>query len=713
MSTTKSNPAVRFAIAILIAAIMVPSTVIAGDAFVHPGMLQTYDELEFMTQKVAAGEDPWKTAWSNLCSESYSSMDFQPKPVAHVVRGSYGRPSIGDRALMDSANAAYSQALQWVVTRDKTHAQKAIDIINAWSYTLWDFQDNDAKLLAAWTGHTFCNAAEILRSTDAGWKDQDQEQFKRMLLTVYVPLLKDYFPEANGNWDAAIMDTMLCIGIFCDDHSIFETAVNHFQRGPGNGGVTKYVYPTGQCEESVRDEAHTQLGLGEMAQACQVAWNQGVDLYGTANDRLALGFEYTAKYNLGESVPAHGVLSTQARGRFSDIYEEIYQHYHFVKGLEMPFTERALERTRAEKTWSALTLYQGAPAATPVGQGSPQASAIASDVGAATEPAVTPPVGAVTVTSGESIQNVLDTETNGGWIVLSKGLYVLPSPLRIPSDVTLAGQGNSTVLMLDPDYPADRAGVTIVSATDDLHDVTLRDFMIEGDPAVRTVTNSSVSYNYVSGSGSGAVTLRPMANDPNQARRLRSYQMAPSRAGIIFSAQRGGQMRDLHLEHITVRDCTHDGVAIYGADNVVISACDLSGNGSSVVPGPGLQHDLLLTRVGGAQVSDSRLDDSLWGNGLELSASHSVKILNNEMARNALNGLHVTESRDIHVRGNLTEGNDGNGILFDAQMDGCSNIEVANNLSRNNGDNGIRLIKVVSSNVHDNSGDENGVSGNQ
>ena len=141
---------------------------LSASPFVHPGMLQTRQELEFMKQKVAAGEEPWKTAWDNLCRESYSSVNFQPQPVAHVVRGPYGRPSIGDRELTESANAAYSQALQWVVTSDQLHAQKAIEILNAWSGTLWDFEDNDAKLLAGWTGHAFCNAAEILRYTDSG-----------------------------------------------------------------------------------------------------------------------------------------------------------------------------------------------------------------------------------------------------------------------------------------------------------------------------------------------------------------------------------------------------------------------------------------------------------------------------------------------------------------------------------------------------------------
>jgi hypothetical protein len=207
--------------------------------FVHPGLLQTQQDLDFMKRKVAAGAEPWKTAWENLLREPYSSLDFEPRGIAHLIRGPYGRPSVGDRDLMNSAKGAYSQALQWCVTGDKAHAQKAIAILEAWSAVLADFHDNDAKLLAGWTGHDFCNAAEILRCTGAEWDLKDLEQFKRMLLTVYYPLIKDFFPTANGNWDAAMMDTMLCIGVFCDDHAMFDRAIEHFQRGSGNGGITK------------------------------------------------------------------------------------------------------------------------------------------------------------------------------------------------------------------------------------------------------------------------------------------------------------------------------------------------------------------------------------------------------------------------------------------------------------------------------------------
>src|SRR5579872_1948364 len=56
-----------------------------------------------------------------------------------------------------------------------------------------------------------------------------------MLLTVYVPPLRDFFPEANGNWDAAIADTLLSIAIFCDDRALFDSAATHVLHGPGNG----------------------------------------------------------------------------------------------------------------------------------------------------------------------------------------------------------------------------------------------------------------------------------------------------------------------------------------------------------------------------------------------------------------------------------------------------------------------------------------------
>jgi len=80
-----------------------------------------------------------------------------------------------------------------------------------------------------------------------------------------------------------IINTLLCIGIFTDNHAIFNTAAERYYRGPGNSGITKYIYPNGQIQETTRDWDHVQLGIGEFAKAAQVAWTQGLDLYGATN----------------------------------------------------------------------------------------------------------------------------------------------------------------------------------------------------------------------------------------------------------------------------------------------------------------------------------------------------------------------------------------------------------------------------------------------
>jgi len=659
---------------ILLSIIAFSGTATAAESFVHPGLLHTREHLAFTKTKVENGEMPWKAAWDSLRARRTSPLDFEPDPVAHVVRGPYGKPSIGDRELSSSARAAYSNALQWAITGDRAHADKAIEILNAWSGRLWTFQDNDAKLLAAWTGDDFCNAAEILRYTDVGWKEKDVAQFERMLRTVYHPLLKGFFPEANGNWDGVIINTLLSIGVFCDDRDIFDHGIEHYLRGRGNGGITKYIFPSGQCQESTRDQSHTQLVLREFALACRVAWNQGIDLYSVADNRLALGFEYTARYLLDEDVSAYGPISEQRRNRLSDIYEGVYQHYHHLMGQEMPYVGRAVQKARGRRrAWSALTMYVG-PIAGPAGtltKHPPKPGRWAAQAGALDGHSAAHPLSAIHVGPGEAIQAALDSSvTHGGWVVLEKGIHTLPTSLRVPSGVTLSGQGLETVLFLDPEA-ADRAGVAIVNADTDLHDVTFRDFVIEG------------------------ATETEHPDDPNQRRRVRATQQARRRAGIVLAAQNPGQMKNLRFEHITVRNCSRDGIAIFGAQNVNIVACDISDNGGSVVPGPGIQHNLLLSGITRGRVTNTRMDTSPWGCGLDVSRSNDIVVINCEAARNGLHGIRVSESENIRLSRNLFEGNDGSGIVLPVLMDGSRRIRMTDNIVRNNAGAGLDIAEGI------------------
>ena len=343
--------------------------------FVHPGLLHSRDELAFIKQKLATGEEPWKSAWKKLQSANEASLTYTPKAVSNVVRGVRNHPNIGSTAMSNDSTAAYAHALQWCLNGNPSHANKTIEILNAWSATLESVSGHDAKLLIGMDGVKFCNAAELIRHPDAKWLAEDQKRFARMLSEVFYPVIKDFYPTANGNWDASMIQTMLAMGVYLDDRTMFDRAVSYYRDGEGNGAIENYFNEFGECQESGRDQSHVQMGMGFLANACEMAWKQGVDLYGAADNRLALGFEYTAKYNLGEDVPFEPYRSVEGRyfyetnsprgrGRFRPIYEGIVHHYHDRMGLEMTFSRRVADQERPEGShsqhisWGTLMFYE-------------------------------------------------------------------------------------------------------------------------------------------------------------------------------------------------------------------------------------------------------------------------------------------------------------------------------------------------------------------
>jgi hypothetical protein len=353
-----------------------PAQATAVKPFVHPGLLHSHEELEFVRKKIGAGEEPWKTAWENLRASSSASLDYKPRPRAEVVRGPYNNPNIGSSELSSDSGAAYTHALQWCLTGNEAHARKAIEILTAWSATLKKVSGHDTKLLIGMTGVQLCNAAELLRHTYTGWAKPDQERFEQLIREILYPPIKDFFPAANGNWDASMIQTMLAMGIFLDDRAMFDRAADYYRKGEGNGAITNYFNAFGECQESGRDQAHTQMGLGFLGCAAEMAWKQGVDLYGASSNRLALGFEYTAKFNLGHDVPyepyrsidgkyLYRAISKDSRGRFAPIYERIVYQYHGRKGMEMPFSREAVAKGAsggrsggAHVPWGALMFVE-------------------------------------------------------------------------------------------------------------------------------------------------------------------------------------------------------------------------------------------------------------------------------------------------------------------------------------------------------------------
>lgn len=329
-----------------------------GKPLVHPGLLHSREDLERMRQQVSKGAEPWQSGFVKLRDDPQSQANWKLRGPFEVVTREPGQVQ-GNTQMVADGNAAYQNALVWCVTGDRAHATKAIEILNAWSSTLREMNGRDVQLAAGLNGFKFVSAAELMRHTESGWKAEDMARCEKMLREAVLPPIQNFATFANGNWDATCTATMMAIGVFCDDRALFDRAADYYRHGEGNGRVTHYISETGQCQESGRDQQHTQLGLGLLAQVCEIAWKQGVDLYAEADNRLLKGFEYTARYNLGEEVPfapdvdttgkyRHRQISSEGRGTLRPIYEMVWNHYGIRRGLSAPWTQRAAASIRPE-----------------------------------------------------------------------------------------------------------------------------------------------------------------------------------------------------------------------------------------------------------------------------------------------------------------------------------------------------------------------------
>jgi hypothetical protein len=337
----------------------------------HPGMLHTQADFDRMRAQVKAGAQLWIAGWNKLMANSHSSATYKPNPQATIVRGGGVGENYG--ILYNDIAAAYQNALRWKISGDTAHADTASTILNAWSGKLTKITGSADRWLAAGIyGYQFANAGEIMRA----YPGFNLVQFKTMMLNVFWPMNEDFLARHNGacitnywaNWDLCSMASILAIGILCDDQTKIQRAINYFKTGAGNGSILHaipFLHPGGlaQWQESGRDQGHTMLGIGLMADFCEMAWNQGEDLYGYSNNRFLQACEYVAKYNLGNSVPfttyIHGngvncaiqtqtVVSDASRGQIRPVWERVYNHYVNRRGLAAPYTAAYAAKVRPE-----------------------------------------------------------------------------------------------------------------------------------------------------------------------------------------------------------------------------------------------------------------------------------------------------------------------------------------------------------------------------
>lgn len=340
--------------------------IVQVNKFIHPGILHTSESLERIRSFVNNKTLPAYASFQSMQSSPFSSSTYQMQgPFSVIARlgvnGHTKRPSEEDH------RAAYLNALMWTITGNEAHARKSIEILNAYSATLKLIgpNDNDDPLCASLQGSMLVNAAELIKYTYDDVEGKDIESWEKMFRSVFIPVLDTFYrtkPYTNGNWGAAATKAFMAFGIFLEDEALYNQATRFYYSKHDNGTLAGYLNESGQCQESGRDQGHVMFGLGNLSEACEIAYNQGDEgMYAALDNRLLAGYEYTAKYNLGQSVPFitwkdltgrysnWTVVSNRERGQLRPIFEIVYNHYVIRKGLQMPFTEQVISKISPEK----------------------------------------------------------------------------------------------------------------------------------------------------------------------------------------------------------------------------------------------------------------------------------------------------------------------------------------------------------------------------
>ncbi|MBP0905817.1 carbohydrate-binding protein [Mariniflexile gromovii] len=317
----------------------------------HPGLSHKKSDLERMKYMVEAGLDPWAATFSLVQSNTFSSYNY-------VVQGNTSMTSLTNFALFrNDGYAAYYNALMWYITGDERHAQKCVEIFKAWVNL-----KSVGSTLPLESGRViwkFLEGAEIIKHTYSGWSSSDIQKLKDMMVypgysTTTVPTsaiasnnVTFYWSMYNGdsgrhgNQGLFAFRGIMCMGIFMDNETMYQRALRHlkglshlstdlaYPSGPPityermsssneyydefrsigekentiqdygyNDVIANNIWENGQNQEASRDQSHALLGPSIINTMCEMAWNQGDDIYSHLNNRLLLGYEYYFRYNL-------------------------------------------------------------------------------------------------------------------------------------------------------------------------------------------------------------------------------------------------------------------------------------------------------------------------------------------------------------------------------------------------------------------------------
>lgn len=306
--------------------------------FMHP-----LDQVSFVKSMVAQKCEPYYDAYLQLISyaDSIQGSQHHARPDFNVP-GYYVKPQehrANSLALQQDAFAAYCSALAYRLSGKKAYGEKACYFLNAWASINKKYSEPDGPLVMSYSGSALLMAAELMSDSPL-WKQQDKEQFKVWVASVYRKAANE-IRERKNNWaDWGRLGSVLSAS-FLDDSEEMSRNISLIK-----GDFSNKIAPDGHMpHEVVREQRglwYTYFSLAPMTAAMWVIYNAtGENLFFYQKDGASVkkAIDYMLYYQQHpEEWKWYERLNTGKHDRWPDILLEamsrVYGDEKYLKYVE-------------------------------------------------------------------------------------------------------------------------------------------------------------------------------------------------------------------------------------------------------------------------------------------------------------------------------------------------------------------------------------------
>lgn len=323
--------------------------------FKHPATIINAADITEIKARIAAKHPPTLKGVQKL--EWETTRSYQPTPCA-CVRNLWkvdpNNPNTGLCLAEKDAPMAFRQALMYIVKNDEQYAKNAIDIIDRWISCCKDCIGDNKQLDASWSQTCFARAVELLKYTYPNFASTGLEQKYNnwydavMKNAVATPITwKFNNTDTATNWHASICECRMQIALLRNDRKAFDEMVAEWKRCVSIIIKKPWHLPN---ETLYRDCFHGSMSLGSLAQAAELAWLQGVDLYSYDNSIMRNAVEAQAAICLNR--PPVNLPKPLVSPEWKPYgYTIAYNHYVNRKNMVMPNTKELLDKYPVDYSW--------------------------------------------------------------------------------------------------------------------------------------------------------------------------------------------------------------------------------------------------------------------------------------------------------------------------------------------------------------------------